>query len=79
MRFSNNKITKGNFIYLRVENIQKIILRFLTEKGMSKKELADVLNITVKNLDQVFSKRIPSGLLAKINLPLVNLYCRTKW
>ena len=70
---------KENIIYLKLDNLRKIIRRFLTEKGMSKEELANTLKITVKNLEQLFSKEIPAGLLCKVNLPLVSLYCSTKW
>jgi hypothetical protein len=68
-----------NMKYVNQSSLQQMILRLLIEKGMSKKELAQVLEITIRNLERLFSDDIPPGLLAKINLPLVKLYCSTKW
>jgi hypothetical protein len=65
--------------YLNLGNVQKMIKRFLDEKGMSKEELADVLEITVKSLERLFSDNLPSGLLPRVSLPLARLYCGTKW
>lgn len=65
--------------YMNMDNLHKMIQRFLVEKGMTKKELADVLEITVRNLEHLFSEDVPAGLLCKVNLPLVSLYCRTRW
>lgn len=65
--------------YLSTDNLHKMIRRFLVEKQMSKEELASVLEITVRNLEQLFSPEIPPGLLCKVNFPLVSLYCSTKW
>ena len=65
--------------YLDLENAHRMINRFLNEKGMTKKELAESLDVTVRNLEQLFSDKIPAGLMSKVNLPLVRLYCNTKW
>jgi len=75
---SNNPSVRSIY-YLNLKNAHKMIQRFLDEKGMSKDELAFILHVKVKNLDQIFSKKIPPGLMSKINLPLVRLYCNTKW
>ncbi len=64
---------------LSSDNIHKMIGRFLNEKRMSKKELAGMLEITVRSLEQLFSNDIPYSLLARVNLPLARLYCGTKW
>lgn len=76
---SKRRVAKRNVPYLSITAMQKIILRFLIEKKMTKKELATVLGITVRSLDQLFSSKVSSSLISKINLPLVNLYCSTKW
>lgn len=70
---------KKSIVYLNLDNIHKMIKRFIEEKGKSKEELAKDLEITVKSLEQVFSKNVPTSLLSKINLPLARLYCGTKW
>jgi len=68
-----------DIIYLNLSNVRKMIKRFLHEKEMSKKELASSLDISVKNIDQLFYEKLPAGLMSKVNLPLVRLYCSTKW
>jgi len=64
---------------LDIEKIQKMIYRFLAEKKMPKQNLAEALEITVKSLNQLCSKEAPQALIFKINLPLVKLYCKTKF
>jgi len=68
-----------NIVYLSLENAHRMVNRFLNEKGMTKKELASHLDVKVKHLDQLFSEKIPPGLMCRINLPLVKLYCNTQW
>lgn len=68
-----------NNVYLSIEIIQKMILRFLTETRMSKEKLAETLGVDVKSLKQLCSKNAPLALIPKINLPLIKLYCRTKF
>lgn len=70
---------KNVHLNLNLDNISKMIQRFLFEKHMPVKKLAKLLGITAEELKQISSKR---GLLRcayKINLPLVKLYCKTKW
>ncbi len=64
---------------LRVTTIRKIIRRFLVEKKMPKEKLIETLGITIENLELLFSQKIPPELILKINLPLIKLYCETKW
>lgn len=64
---------------LRIEVIRKMICRFLTEKKMPKQNLAEALGITVKGLNQLCSKRASQALMLKVNLPLVKLYCKTRF
>jgi len=66
-------------LYLDLDNAHRMVKRFLSEKMMSKEELAHSLDVTVRNLDQLFSEKMPAGLMCKINLPLVKLYCSTRW
>jgi len=73
------KLTKKNNSYLSVNTIQKMVKRFLTEKKMSKEKLARALAITIGDLERIFSQGNLSKLIPKINLPLIKLYCKTKW
>ena len=62
-----------------VETMQKMILRFLMEKKISKNKLLKTLGITIVDLEQLLSYEVPSNLMLQINLPLIKLYCKTKW
>lgn len=73
------KSQQNNITNSRLKNIQKIIKKFLTEKKMSKQEMAKKLEITVTNLDLLFANKISNRVLAKINIPLIKMYCSTKW
>lgn len=73
------RATRRSNLYLSLDSMQKMMGRFLTEKKMSKSELAGLLEINIRNLDNIFSGRIPPGLLPKVNLQLTRLYCSTKW
>jgi predicted XRE-type DNA-binding protein len=68
-----------NNAYLRTEVIQKMINRFLNEKKMPKQKLAEALEITVKSLNLLCSKKATHVLIHKVNLPLVKLYCKTRF
>lgn len=76
-RFSLDKTDKNN--ELNVGVVQKMIQRFLTEKEMSEARLSELLGITIEELSLVFSQENLSNLIPKINLPLIRLYCETKW
>lgn len=65
--------------FLHKEALQKMIWRFLTEKHMPEEKLSHTLGITVKSLRQFCSKQPPLALIPKINLPLIKLYCLTKF
>jgi len=65
--------------YLHKEIMRKMIWRILTEKHMPEEKLAHALGITIKSLKQFCSKNCPSTLVPKINLPLIKLYCVTKF
>jgi len=67
-------------IYLKLDVICKMIDRFLTEKKMSKEDLAQTLDIKILDLERLISQKdIPPTLIPKINLPLIKLYCETKF
>ena len=64
---------------LKIDTIKKMVQRFLLEKRMTKERLADILGVTIKGLEQLFSQKTTSGLISKIELPLIKLYCKTPW
>lgn len=72
-------LTKKNSNYLSINTVQKMVLRFLTEKKMPAKKLAKNLAITVEDLERIFSQEDLSKLISKVNMPLIRLYCKTKW
>jgi len=65
--------------YLSAEKIQKMLVRFLTETPISKRKLAEALGITVKSLIKFCSLQALPAVTHKINLPLIKLYCATKF
>lgn len=74
----NTPISISNH-FLKIETIQKMILRFLTEKRIPKEKLAECLGVTVRSLEQLCSKNAPLALIPKVNLSLIKLYCRAKF
>ena len=79
---SNLSINQNNKIsaYLNIETIRKMINRFLVENKMSKESLAAALEIRAVDLDQlIFQEELPPRLIPKVNLPLIKLYCETKF
>jgi len=80
-----NKITnlkacanKSGDYFLSMENTKKMIMHFLTGNKISKEKLAEALGITVDNLESLLSGK-SNELIPKINLPLIKLYCKTKF
>lgn len=65
--------------FLKIETIKKMLHRFLDEKKMSEKELCGLLGIDLKELGLIFSNQKLPALISKINLPLIKLYCKTKF
>ena len=65
---------------LKIEVIKKMLSKFLLEKNMEKEELAKILNITAKELEKLLlHEKVGVGLINKVNLPLIKLYCKTKF
>lgn len=76
----NINSTPKSRIYLSIDTVQKMICRFLTEKKMSEAGLAKILGISIKNLKLLLLKEeVFFALIPKINLPLIKLYCKTKF
>jgi len=65
--------------YLSIETIIKITNKFLDEKNMPRGKLAELLGIATDELEAVINKKAGSLLISKINLPLIRLYCATKF
>ena len=71
-----------NSQYLEIKVIRKMLNRFLSEKKMKCEELAKALHITAEELNQLLfleETLISKDLIAKVNLPLIQLYCETRW
>ena len=64
--------------FLPLQTIQKMIERFLAEKQMPIKQLAEKLGISPFKLTRLNAVNY-EALAAEINLPLIKLYCKTKW
>jgi hypothetical protein len=69
---------KSEDIYLSAATTKKMLLRLLTEKQMPKTKLAEALGITVGDLESFMCSKA-KDLIPKINLPLIKLYCKTKF
>jgi hypothetical protein len=74
-----HKRSKKRSEHLPIGTIRKMIWRVLTEKHLSEEKLAHTLGVTIKNLKQLYSEDPPLTLTSKINLPLIKLYCATKF
>lgn len=71
---NNNKNTSLSIVVTR-----RMVQRFLVEKQMTIEQLAKTLNIEAEILENFFSPHVPKQLVSEINLPLIELYCSTKW
>ncbi|EKE00531.1 MAG: hypothetical protein ACD_21C00332G0005 [uncultured bacterium] len=81
-KLKENHVQKGSrnkSAYLSAEVIRKILNRFLSEKGMSIEQLAKKLGAEIGGLKQILSAEPSVDLAHKINLPLIKLYCKTKF
>ena len=76
---SKSRPSKISSDYLSAEKIQKMLVRLLTETPIPKRKLAEALGITVKSLIKLCSLRALPAVIHKINLPLIKLYCATKF
>jgi len=65
--------------YLSIELVQKMLSQFFEETQIPKKVLAEALGITIEELENLCSKNATQALIPKINLPLIHLYCKTKF
>lgn len=83
------KISKNAKNYLKFTTANHMIDRLLTCNRIkfipvkypkyTKKELAKKLGITTKELQNLKKKYYYKNIAHKINLPLISLYCATKW
>ena len=76
---ATKKPYKRRETYLNIATIRKMISHLATQTVLSEKELTETLGITIKNLKRLFGKRPPIGLIARVNLPLIRLYCKTQF
>ncbi len=79
-RSDTSKRNQACNIYLTIGTIRKIIRRFLIEKGMIAAQLAEILEIGKKDFERLmFQDDLPPTLIPRVNLPLIRLYCETKF
>src|SRR3990172_6153541 len=64
---------------LKIGVIRAMLKKFLDEKKMAKEALASVLKITEEELEQLLFYKTVLKLKQKINLPLIKLFCETKF
>ena len=76
---SKQKRIKKTDGYLKIAVIRIMLKKFLNEKKMAKENLANALGITEEELDQLLFYKLVSKIKQKVNLPLIKLYCETKW
>lgn len=69
---------KKGFLMSR-STAQGMIQRLLIENKMPKEKLAEILAIRKKQVEYFAAKQGSEKLRAKINLPLIQLYCNTRW
>jgi DNA-binding Xre family transcriptional regulator len=65
--------------YLNLITIQKMLNKLLTEKNMSKESLTEALGLKRNELEAIINHHASSELVAKVNLPLIKLFCETKF
>jgi len=70
---------KNTNAYLSIVVIRKILEKLLVEKKMAKESLIKALGITGEELDKLLFYKSISKLVEKINLPLIKLFCETKF
>lgn len=64
--------------FLSLQKMQKMISRFVTEKHIPIEQLAKELGISSDKLTNLNAANYET-LAAELNLPLIRLYCKTKW
>ena len=79
MQDEKDKKPRKENIYLSAEVIKKMLYRFLVENKMTKENLAKALEITITELEKLLFCEAAPALIAKVNLPLIKLYCETKF
>jgi len=76
---------KGRFVLRNYgENLdftvaRRMIQKLLIERKITVGKLAEILGVSVKELMLFGVNGNPAKLLSKINLPLIKIYCKTKW
>lgn len=58
---------------------QRMIQRLLVENKMPKEKLAKILAVRKKQVEYFAARKGSEKIRAKINLPLIQLYCKTRW
>lgn len=64
--------------FLSLQKMQQMIGRFINEKQMSIIQLAEKIGISPNKLKKLDDANYET-LAPEINLPLIKLYCKTRW
>ena len=75
--------------YLKFSTVRKMIFKFLTRDRIimvptkvpkfSELDLSQKLNISLVQFRRVQTQTYYKQIIGQINLPLIDLYCNTKW
>ncbi|CAL7960111.1 hypothetical protein GAMM_130028 [Gammaproteobacteria bacterium] len=60
-------------------NVPSIINTVYKVEKMTVQTLAQKIDITERRILNIYNSKIPHYLLAKVSLPLIKLYCKTKF
>lgn len=78
-RVCDSSTDNKNGNYLPMKTAHKMIKQFLTEKKMSRAELAEKLGLTLEEFEQFNSVYGYKKFAPIASYKLLCLYCRTKW
>ncbi len=71
---------KGRQSYLSIDVMRRMINEILCNNKISRLKLANILGIDTDVLNNlILQKKVSTELMIKINLPLIELYCGTKF
>lgn len=66
-------------VSIEADLVYEMLNKFLIEKQMPEKELAQALGIPITKLELLIAKKASFNLIDKITLPIIKLYCATKF
>jgi hypothetical protein len=64
---------------LSMDTAYKMINQFLSEKKMSKQDLATALGVSLEVFEEYHSGCASKQLMSSVGYRLLSLYCKTRW